>query len=49
VHRLGDVTDVFHMHFEIARLSFMGYEGLKPVNVIYCLPVEKTKHFGLED
>lgn len=40
--RKGDVADVFHTVFGVAGLSLLGYEGLKDVDPIYCMPKEVT-------
>ncbi|KAL1967084.1 hypothetical protein VTN77DRAFT_3608 [Rasamsonia byssochlamydoides] len=41
--RPGDMVDVFHTVFGIAGLSLLGYEGLKEVDPVYCMPREVTK------
>lgn len=45
--RKGDAVDVFHTLFGIAGLSLLGFEGLEPVDPVYCLPARVTKdlHF----
>ena len=32
--------DVYHTFFGVAGLSLMGYEGLKPIDPMYALPVD---------
>lgn len=45
--RPGDMVDVFHTHFGIAGLSLIGYEGLDPIDPVYCLPRSVTNRlFG---
>lgn len=41
--RPGDMPDVFHTIFGLAGLSLLGYEGLKEVDPVYCMPREVTK------
>lgn len=41
--RSGDVADVFHTVFGVAGLSLLGYEGLKEVDPVYCMPREVTR------
>lgn len=41
--RPGDMVDVFHTVFGVAGLSLLGYEGLKAVDPVYCMPREITK------
>ncbi|KAK0746083.1 terpenoid cyclases/protein prenyltransferase alpha-alpha toroid [Schizothecium vesticola] len=36
--RPGDMVDVWHTLFGITGLSLLGYEGLEPVDEVYCLP-----------
>lgn len=36
-------VDVYHTYFGIAGLSLIGYQGLEPIDPIYCLPLEITK------
>ncbi|KAL7273614.1 Rab geranylgeranyltransferase [Rhizina undulata] len=38
--RPGDMVDVFHTVFGVAGLSLLGYEGLKEVDPVYCMPKE---------
>lgn len=45
--RKGNRVDVFHTLFGIAGLSLLGYPGLKPIDPIYCLPLEKTEHINI--
>jgi len=40
--RKGDVADVFHTVFGLAGLSLLGYEGLREVDPVYCMPKEVT-------
>ena len=48
--RPGNVVDVYHTHFGIAGLSLLGYEGLDPVDPVYCLPKSTTERiFGKRD
>lgn len=41
--RKGDMADVFHTVFGVAGLSLLGYEGLKEVDPVYCMPKEITE------
>ena len=41
--RPEDQVDVFHTFFGVAGLSLMGYEGLKPIDPMYALPVETVE------
>ncbi|AMD20392.1 HDL352Cp [Eremothecium sinecaudum] len=43
--RPGNEVDVFHTLFGIAGLSLMGFEDLKPIDPVYCMPYEVTKTF----
>lgn len=38
--RPEDMVDAFHTFFGVAALSLMGYEGLKPIDPVYALPVK---------
>lgn len=40
--RPEDVADIWHTIFGLAGLSLMGYEGLEPVDPVYCLPASAT-------
>ncbi|KAK9896931.1 terpenoid cyclases/Protein prenyltransferase [Cystobasidium minutum MCA 4210] len=42
--RPEDVADIWHTVFGLAGLSLMGYEGLQPVDPVYCLPASVTKN-----
>ncbi|PLB36630.1 Rab geranylgeranyltransferase subunit beta BET2 [Aspergillus candidus] len=43
--RPGNVVDVFHTHFSIAGLSLLGFDGIKEVDPVYCMPKSITaKH-----
>lgn len=41
--RPGNLVDVFHTVFGIAGLSLLGYEGLVPVDAVYCMPKDVIK------
>ena len=41
--RPGNAVDVYHTHFAIAGLSLLGYDGLDPVDPVYCLPKSTTE------
>ncbi|GAA6004719.1 hypothetical protein JCM11491_002205 [Sporobolomyces phaffii] len=41
--RPDDVADVWHTVFGLAGLSLLGYEGLKEVDPIYCMPSAVTE------
>lgn len=43
--RPGNEVDVFHTLFGIAGLSLMGFDGLNPIDPVYCMPYEVTKKF----
>lgn len=36
--RPGDIVDPFHTLFGVAGLSLLGYEDIKPVNPVFCMP-----------
>ncbi|KAK2152379.1 hypothetical protein LSH36_330g05008 [Paralvinella palmiformis] len=36
--RPGDIVDPFHTLFGVAGLSLLGYEDIKTVNPVYCMP-----------
>ena len=38
--RPEDQVDVYHTFFGVAGLSLMGYEGLKPIDPMYALPMD---------
>ncbi|KAL2215325.1 type II protein geranylgeranyltransferase beta subunit [Thermoascus aurantiacus ATCC 26904] len=40
--RPGNMVDVFHTVFGIAGLSLLGFDGLKEVDPVYCMPKEIT-------
>ncbi|KAK7747743.1 Rab geranylgeranyltransferase [Diatrype stigma] len=45
--RPGNMVDVYHTCFGIAGLSLLGYDGLDPVDPVYCLPKSTTERiFG---
>jgi geranylgeranyl transferase type-2 subunit beta len=46
--RPGDMVDVFHTIFGVAGLSLLGYEGLKPVDPVYCMPVHVIERLGIK-
>ncbi|RYP79900.1 hypothetical protein DL769_002733 [Monosporascus sp. CRB-8-3] len=39
----GNMVDVYHTCFGIAGLSLLGYDGLDPVDPVYCLPKSTTE------
>lgn len=41
--RPDNEVDVFHTLFGIAGLSLMGFEDLKPIDPVYCMPPSVTK------
>ncbi|RYP41659.1 hypothetical protein DL767_000864 [Monosporascus sp. MG133] len=41
--RPGNMVDVYHTCFGIAGLSLLGYDGLDPVDPVYCLPKSTTE------
>ncbi|KAG9247502.1 geranylgeranyl transferas-like protein type II beta subunit [Calycina marina] len=41
--RAGDMVDVFHTVFGLAGLSLLGWEGLEPVDPVYCMPKKITE------
>ncbi|KAH9446771.1 hypothetical protein MJO28_016214 [Puccinia striiformis f. sp. tritici] len=41
--RPDDMPDVWHTVFGLAGLSMLGYEGLKPVDPVFCMPAQFTK------
>ncbi|KAN0069990.1 Terpenoid cyclases/protein prenyltransferase alpha-alpha toroid [Elaphomyces granulatus] len=41
--RPGDMVDVFHTVFGLAGLSLLGFDGLKEIDPVYCMPKEVTK------
>lgn len=43
--RPDNQVDVYHTLFGIAGLSLMGYEGLEPVDPVYCMPTKVTSRF----
>jgi len=45
--RPGDMTDVFHTLFGLAGLALLGYPNLKPVDPVYCLPIETVERLGI--
>ncbi|KAI1253353.1 hypothetical protein MGN70_005561 [Eutypa lata] len=45
--RPGNMVDVYHTCFGTAGLSLLGYDGLDPVDPVYCLPKSTTERiFG---
>lgn len=45
--RPDDEPDVFHTCFGLAGLSLLGYDGLAPVDPLYCLPLSVTRRLGI--
>lgn len=43
--RPDNEVDVFHTLFGLAGLSLMGFEGLEPIDPVYCMPYTITKKF----
>jgi len=46
--RPGDMVDPFHTLFGIAGLSLLGYEGIKKVDPVFCLPVDVIERLGVK-
>ncbi|KAF7700469.1 hypothetical protein HF521_003427 [Silurus meridionalis] len=45
--RPGDMVDPFHTLFGIAGLSLLGYEQIKAVNPVFCMPEDVLQRIGL--
>ena len=45
--RPGDVADVYHTLFGLAGLGMMQKDGVKEIDVVYCLPAHVTQRLGL--
>lgn len=43
--RPDNEVDVFHTVFGLAGLSIMGYDSLKPIDPVYCMPYYATETF----
>ncbi|PKY01243.1 geranylgeranyl transferase type 2 subunit beta [Aspergillus campestris IBT 28561] len=43
--RPGNVVDVFHTHFSVAGLSLLGFDGIKEVDPVYCMPKSITAKY----
>lgn len=43
--RSNNEVDVFHTVFGLAGLSIMGYKGIKPIDPVYCMPLNVTSKF----